>query len=430
MFRAAIEKIILSYNFNIIHSYVMSTKKSSTVELRQERTWVPCVGDFPILKKFFAQKEGPFWYAVHLFEILLRGYGQIVFANNPLSGLLIIVTMAAVAPGTFVWSAATAVLGLLVSVTIREPREIVENGITVFNPLLVGVMSYNVIPRMYGPFDAFCFLLVFLGAILSVYLARSLRSDKFSCTTWPFHLVEILLIFAFSTQNVLTKSTEPTFEMHNATSETTMMTTTANDAGFYDATDVYINWGMILRGCVLSAPQMIGIESVILGAVMYLAMLICSPTTIVFSFIGAFCGTLGALQLGVDHSKVYSGVWGYNSLLTAAACGGNLLVLNGQTAAVAVMGAIFASLLQYFLESLFINTQLPILALPFIISTSFLIKLSTGKEDLTFPWPVSPISFPEKQRQDYLARCAALKEEEDTLEELELVIQNEKGTSG
>lgn len=417
MFCAVIEKIIL-YDFNIIHCYVMSAKELSTVELRQERAWVPCVGDFAILKKFFAQKEGPIWHAVRLFDALLRGFGQMVFANNPLCGLLIAVALAAAAPGTLALSAATAVLGLLLSVAIREPREIVENGLTVFNPLLVGGMSYVLIPRIYGAFDAFSLLLVFLGAIVSVYLARSLRSDKFACTTWPFNLVEFALIFALSTQNgaeVLTKSMEPMFEMHNATSETTMTTattTTTNGAGFYAEipTNVSVDWGMVLRGSVVSASQLLGIDNVIVGAVMYLAMLIHSPVSTAFSFFGALCGTFAGLELGAEHHKVYSGFWGYNSLLTGAALGGNLLVLNGQTAAASVTAVIFTSLLQYSIESILIKTQLPILALPFVIATSLFLKLSTGKEDPTFPWPVSPISFPEKQRHDYLARRAALKE--------------------
>lgn len=49
---------------------------------------------------------------------------------------------------------------------IREPREIVENGLSVFNPLLVGAMSYILIPQIYGTFDAFSFLLVFLATIV------------------------------------------------------------------------------------------------------------------------------------------------------------------------------------------------------------------------------------------------------------------------
>ncbi|XP_070172481.1 urea transporter 1 [Polyergus mexicanus] len=413
---------------------MMSAKEVSTVELRQEKTWVPCVGDFAILKKFFAQKEAPIWHAVQLFDALLRGFGQTVFANNPLSGLLIIVTLAAVAPGTLALSAATAVLGLLVSVVVQEPKDIVENGLSVYNPLLVGAISYVLIPRIYGAFDAFSFLLVFLATILSIYLARSLRSDKFACTAWPFNLVEFALIFALSTQNgaeALTKSMEPMYEMHNATSETTTTaTTTMNDAGFYPetATNAYIDWGMILRGSVVSASQLFGIDNVIVGAVMYLAMLIYSPASTAFSFLGALCGTFAGLELGADHHKVYGGFWGFNSLLTGAALGGNLLVLNGQTTAATVMAIIFTSLLQYSIESIFIKARLPVLSLPFVIATSLFLKLSNGKGDLTFPRPVLPISFPEKQRHDYLVRRAAFKEE-DTLcmEELELVIRNEKG---
>lgn len=129
-------------------------------------------------------------------------------------------------------------------------------------------------------------------------------------------------------------------------------------------------------------------------------------------------------------------MWGYNSLLTGAALGGNLLVLNGQTAAAAIMGIIYTPLLQYTVESIFakvteaslpfcsidsqclpwtfnilliFQTQLPVLTLPFVTVTSLFLKLSDGTKDPTFPWPVS-ITFPEKQRHHYLARCAAFRE--------------------
>lgn len=131
----------------------------------------------------------------------------------------------------------------------------------------------------------------------------------------------------------------------------------------------------------------------------------------------------------MDYRLVYSGMWGYNSLLTGAALGGNLLVLNGYTAAATIMAIIFTSLLQYSVHSIFIKVycpffyiadlyllrnsniilqmQLPVLALPFVIATSLFMKLSGGSDDLTFPWPTS-ISSPEKERYRYLARRAAL----------------------
>lgn len=54
---------------------------------------------------------------------------------------------------------------ILLQVT-RESRDIVENGLSVYNPVLVGSLSYVLIPQIYGAFDAFSILLVFLGTIL------------------------------------------------------------------------------------------------------------------------------------------------------------------------------------------------------------------------------------------------------------------------
>ncbi|XP_028044541.1 urea transporter 1 isoform X1 [Monomorium pharaonis] len=410
----------------------MISTKELPVELRQEKTWVAFVGDFAILKEFFAHKRRRLWHAVQLLDAFLRGFGQTVFANNPLSGLLIIVTLAAVTPGTLALSAATAGLGLLLSVLIREPDEIIENGISTFNPVLVGAISYILIPQIYGSFDAFSFLLVFLATIFSVYLSRSLRSDKFPCIAWPFNLVEFALIFALSTQNgadMVAKSVDPVFEMHNATSETTTTTmmTTTDDAGLLheqNASSAYIDWGMLVRGSVVSASQLLGVDNVIVGCVMYLAMLIYSPISTAFSYFGALCGTLAGLELGADRHRIYGGLWGYNSLLTGAALGGNLLVLNGQTAVATIMAIIYTTLLQYAMESIFVKAQLPVLTLPYVTATSLFLKLSEGKEDPTFPSPVS-ITFPEKERHRYLARRAAFREEV-AAEELQLVTGNER----
>lgn len=49
---------------------------------------------------------------------------------------------------------------------IQEPEVIVENGLSVYNPLLVGAVSYVLIPQIYGSFDAFSLLLVLLATIL------------------------------------------------------------------------------------------------------------------------------------------------------------------------------------------------------------------------------------------------------------------------
>ena len=48
---------------------------------------------------------------------------------------------------------------------IRDSQENIANGLTVFNPLLVGAVSSSLIPNVYGPFDSFSILLTILGTI-------------------------------------------------------------------------------------------------------------------------------------------------------------------------------------------------------------------------------------------------------------------------
>lgn len=54
----------------------------------------------------------------------------------------------------------------------------------------------------------------------------------------------------------------------------------------------------------------------------------------------------------MPYEAVYAGLWGYNSLLTAAAFGGLFLVISGQTGAAAFVAIIFTTLFQYVVEPL------------------------------------------------------------------------------
>jgi len=61
------------------------------------------------------------------------------------------------------------------------------------------------------------------------------------------------------------------------------------------------------------------------------------------------------LELGAEREEVYSGFWGYNSLLTGAALGGNLLVLNGHTAIASMLAIVYTALLQFSIKAIFMK---------------------------------------------------------------------------
>ncbi|XP_046829776.1 urea transporter 2-like isoform X2 [Vespa crabro] len=385
-----------------------------------------CIGDFFLWKKFLIEKNKPIWVPLQLLDALLRGYGQVAFANNPLSGLLIVIALGATAPKILAFSAATGFLGLLLSVLMKDSQHIIENGLTVLNPLLIGTLSCNLVPKFYGEFDAFSYLLILIGTIISVYLARSLETVKFPCTVWAFNLVELVLLFVFTTQNGFTES----FKIKGTDNATSDART--NDASFIaeNVTDVNVDWGMVFRGMVVSSSQLFSVDNVVTGAVIYLAVLIYSPATAGFSFAGVFVGTLAGLELGAPHNEVFTGLWGFNCFLTGAALGGNLFVINVQTAAATLVAIVYTVVLQYVLRIIFgkvsryystiecaimlitirFQIGLPFLTLPFVISSSLFLQLRSASLSAVFPKPLQS-SYPEKQRHDYLTNRKKIMQE-------------------
>ncbi|XP_043511001.1 urea transporter 1-like isoform X3 [Frieseomelitta varia] len=358
-------------------------------------------GTFTVWQEFLLEKESVFWSTVRLFDSLLRGFSQVVLANNPISGLLLTISLGVSAPNTLLFSAITGFLGLLLSVLIRDSQENIANGLTVFNPLLVGAVSSSLIPSVYGPFDSFSILLTILGTIFSVYLARSLRNNKLPFIAWPFNLTEFALLLVLYTRDNghdTTQKLQPVMRMDNATSDATI-----GDVSFIgeNATGVHIDWGMMFHGVIVSASQVLAVESVFIGAVVYLACLLYSPITAGFAFLGALVGSLAGLMLDVQIDEIYTGLWGYNTFLTGASLGGNFFVLNGQTAAATIVAIVYTVIVQYAILFFFRNLKLPILTLPFVLVTSLFLKLRSNPGDKTFPQP-PPISFSRTQHRDYI----------------------------
>ncbi|XP_043601954.1 urea transporter 1-like isoform X4 [Bombus pyrosoma] len=385
----------------------MSARERLKGSTRHDYSRPVFTGTFTVWQEFLLEKESVFWSIVRLFDYLLRGFSQVVFANNPISGLLITISLGVNAPGTLLLSAITGFLGLLLSVLIRDSEENIANGLTVLNPLLVGAISSSLIPSIYGPFDGFSLLLIILGTIFSVYLTRSFRNNKLPFIAWPFNLAEFaLLLVLYTKDNGLDTSEElqPVTRMDNATSDAT----TGNISFIGEnATGIHIDWGMMFHGVIVSASQVLAVESVIMGAVVYLACLLCSPITAGFAFLGALIGSLAGiilflcLMLGIQIDEIYAGLWGYNTFLTGASLA-TLFAFSGQTAVAVIVAIVYTVIVQYGVLFFFRDLKLPILSLPFILVTSLFLQLRNNSEDKTF-LQAPPISIPQEQRRDYLA---------------------------
>ncbi|XP_057337291.1 urea transporter 2-like isoform X2 [Microplitis mediator] len=259
--------------------------------MEEKNTTVVCMGDFFLLREKIVKNKNKsvFWFAFGIFDSLLRGIGQVIFANNPLSGLLILLALLFSSPLVICTGLLTGFLGLTVSMLIQEPLQNIENGLTVYNPVLVGCITYSLFPNNYnnGHWDSFSILLTFIATILSVYLTRSLATDNVPCVTLPFNLIETILFIILIIQGDDSKIN--LIETNNIVNTTDNF---INQNAKSNENSTNLDWGMVLRGMVVSSSQAYGVDNVPAGSIIYLALVIYSPVTAIFSFTGAVFGAL------------------------------------------------------------------------------------------------------------------------------------------
>ncbi|XP_023318497.1 urea transporter 1-like isoform X2 [Trichogramma pretiosum] len=328
-----------------------------------------------------------------------------VFANNPISGVILMGSVISVAPATFAVCSAAGFLGHLISILLREPKVNLDNGLAVFNPLIFGSVSYTFVPLVYSPgFDGFSISLALLCVVFIAYFWRGCGHGSYPCLTMPFNLAELLLLFVLKNAqdriNLASAAAALVNDAANGTTEQLAIVENVTTLVMNAATSP--DWGMVFRGSIVSASQLFVVDNVALGAIIYLSVLIYSPFTCLFGYLGALGGSLVGIQMGAPLDTVYRGLWGFNSYLTAASLGGSFLVVNGQVACATVVSVLCTGVIQHVMQIIFAPVGLPVGTIPFVLTTWLFIGLGRSPEG-TFPYPVT-MSSPEGQRIEYLAK--------------------------
>ncbi|KAJ8665404.1 hypothetical protein QAD02_007066, partial [Eretmocerus hayati] len=394
--------------------------------------WTTLGGDCPLLRDLLAEKRGPAWQLCKFLVSYLRGFSQCGFANNPISGLIFMISLAVVSPARFLVCSLAGLLGHLVSMLIQEPSVNIDNGLTVFNPLIFGAVSHYFVPVYYGDFDGFSVSMMLLCVIFMSYFWRAFGKGGLPCLTIPFNLAELLLLFTLKNardqiQSNSTLQESRVLSLDNATA------VSAADLAHFAAENATLgvgslDWGIIARASVASASQLFVVDSVPLGAIVYLGVLIYSPITCLFGFLGALGGSLVGLQVGAPHDLISIGLWGYNGYLVGASVGGCFFILNAQVAAAACVAIVLSTFLQHVLQIIFASSGMPVGTIPFVLTVWLFIGLGKAPEGAFF-YPLT-MSCPEEQRREYYSRRRIAKlEQMCEAGEPEVLLQNGKATS-
>jgi len=336
--------------------------------------------------------------AVAVVDTLLRGIGQVMFQNNPLTGLLFLV-------GIFVNSfkfGGAALLGLAASTLaahlLGADRALIRAGLFGFNGILVGIAL-----AFFFEFDVLLAVYIVLGAAVSTIvmmaLINLLTPWDMPALTAPFVLTAWLLLFAVYQFDFLTPTEliAPAAPDPEAAVQTALRELATGTGGLTVAN--------LAHGFFRGVGEVMFQDNLLTGVIFLVAILVNSRISAAFAVLGSAVALLTALALGGDGFLIYHGLYGFNAVLCAIAIGGLFFVLTWKSALYALLAVVFSVVAFAAIAVLLSPIGMPALTAPFVLTTWLFLWPKAGFGALE-PVALADVTTAENIQAGYRVRAA------------------------
>ena len=272
---------------------------------------------------------------VHFIDVCLRGAGQVMFQNNPLTGLFFLV-------GIF-WGAYSAhmisvgigavlgtIMGTLTAYALRAPRENINMGLHGYNGILVGCALptfFAATPLLWGYIVAGSIF----STVLMMAVSRMLRTWKVSAMTGPFVITTwFLMLAAYNFGNIqIISLPHPAISVQPA------------------ASDLFaLNMEQFWRAAFAGVSQVFLINNVITGILFLIGLAVSSIWAAVFAFVGSIIAICTALILGGGSTAIIAGLFQFSAVLTAIGLGTTFYNPNWRVVCYTFLGTVFTVVAQ------------------------------------------------------------------------------------
>ena len=291
-------------------------------------------------------------------DVNLRGIGQVMFQDNPLSGLLFFIaigwgSLAAGVPQVAIGGLVAVAVATLTAHWLRVDESALRAGLYGFNAYLVGLA----LPTFMAP-STTMWAYVVLGAAVSVVvtlaLANVLKTWSVSALTAPFVLTAWLLLAATHAFSGLDGGALP------PVGEVVPVDPTAADP---------LQFGDFVQGIFTSITQVF-LKGHGPAALLLLAGLaVNSRAAAVFALAGALVAVVTAHLLGAESELVTAGLLGFNPVLTAIALGAVFYRPGARVVIYALLAAVLSVIVQGAMMAVLAPFGIPTLTAAFILVT-------------------------------------------------------------
>lgn len=293
------------------------------------------------------------WFAA--LDMTLRGCSQVMFQNNPLTGLLFFIAIFIGAYGEGRPQVAFGCLLGTVAATgsaalIVTDRTALRAGLFGYNGCLIGAALPTFLAM-----STLLWVSITLGGLLSVIvtlaLSRLLKPWKLAVLTAPFVFITWSLLLASYAFGHFSPARLPLAAMPSNAS---------GHAG-------YLSFSEIVTGTLQGVSQVFLFCNVTSGVLLLLGLGITSRRAMALGFSGALLATLIAGGLGADPHSISAGMYAFSAVLTAIALGSVFSRPGWRGLIYTLSGVIFTVVAQGTFNTLLAPLGIPSLTMPFVL---------------------------------------------------------------
>jgi len=294
---------------------------------------------------------------VRFVDINLRGVGQVMFQNNPLSGALFLIAIAwgsyaAGVPQVAIAGVVAVIVATLTAQWLRVDDESLNAGLYGFNAILVGLALATFLAP--GPL---LWVYVILGAAVSVVVmlaTTNVVKPWGGALTFPFVLTTWLLLLATYGFSGLAGTALPSGKVVTAFQP-------------YQASPLQLI--DLVQGVIQSISQVFLKGSGIAALLLLAGLAVNSLAAAAFALAGATLAVLTAHLFGAESDLITGGLLGFSPVLTAIALGTVFYQPSWRVAVYTAVATVFTVITQVALNVALTPFAIPALTMPFVLVT-------------------------------------------------------------
>jgi urea transporter len=296
---------------------------------------------------------------VKFVDEVLRGIGQVMFQNSPLTGLLFLIGLFGGGWEFGVYALLGTGVSTLMAHWLGVQPGLIGVGLYGYNGTLVGVgLAFYL--KNEGLLPLYVILAAAVVAVFSAAISNLLGTWKVPALTAPFvatTVIFLLGIYGFGELKSSPNMPAPTFPGPGTGRES-------------------MDFSTLWHGFFNGVAEVFFQDKVWIGIIFLAGILVSSHIDFVMAMVGSTVGIGIAWALGTTNSSIDIGLHGYNPVLTMMALGGLFYLLAIDSFLFSLIAAATATVVAVALGAIVAPIGSPIFTAPFVLTTWVFIAAS------------------------------------------------------